>query len=192
MGSVLLLTGWREISEFDRPQLDIILKEKRKSVKAYKWFYDNVLSHVVGRHYWNKYQDEKGGTAMATVSDEALALLLIENSWSCWEEKFNHALIQMGEQEQQGGSPKTRPKYTKRDSGVKENKGWSAKGIERFNELYNEVKEDRKERSVDFDAEYKEEKMGENKRKRKRRPVIQRSAVVAVNEFDSDCGGASD
>jgi hypothetical protein len=32
------------------------------------------------------------GYTLASVSDEALVLFLLENSWECWVEKFNRQL----------------------------------------------------------------------------------------------------
>lgn len=42
---------------------------------------------IVGRNFWRIQSAIQKGTTLATVSDEALALLLLENSWDCWVEK---------------------------------------------------------------------------------------------------------
>jgi hypothetical protein len=62
-------------------------RDLREDSGAYTWFYDFVLSCVVGRNKWRQFSSERPGCTLASVSDEALALLLLENSWDCWVEK---------------------------------------------------------------------------------------------------------
>ena len=124
---------------------------------------------------------------MITAGDEALALLLLENSWEHWREQYN-----MGFEDGDPSHPNTNlttptgkkydarskayrnskresPKYTKTGGGKKEgegNGGWSQVGIDRFNELFEEVKKSRREDGKKFDAFWKkyqlERRQGEN------------------------------
>ena len=64
-----------------------IVDELRSNRATYTWFYDYVVSVIVGRNFWRIQSAIQKGTTLATVSDEALALLLLENSWDCWVEK---------------------------------------------------------------------------------------------------------
>jgi len=123
---------------------------------------------------------------MATPSDEALGLLIMENSWEVWIEKHLRAAAPTGG----GGSvdppednhvnatatdgtttaPKVvKTKYTMEGSGSREFKGWSDAGLQRMNQLLSEVKQDRARDKGAFDTKYKlaveERKLG---RKRKR------------------------
>jgi hypothetical protein len=59
----------------------------RQSKSAYEWFYDSVLSCVVGKQYWNKHCHEADGCSMANNGDEALALLLLDNCWELWKHR---------------------------------------------------------------------------------------------------------
>lgn len=64
-----------------------LIANLRQKPSAYKWFYDHILGCVVGKNLWRVNKDEILGTTTATVGDEALALLLLENSWDCWVER---------------------------------------------------------------------------------------------------------
>ena len=73
------------------PSTDLkkMMLEKRKDTEKYTWFYDNVLSCVVGKNYWRGHARMAKATVMASVSDEALALVLLENMWDCMGERVN-------------------------------------------------------------------------------------------------------
>jgi len=112
------------------PNLNEILKLRQdpeeNNNEAYKFFIDKILGCVVGkRRAWSK--DKKCfKTVMAsgvTVSDEAFALLIMENQWNV---VFN-----------QGQTKCTTGTANKR------NAGWSKQGIERFNQLVTNVKQNR-------------------------------------------------
>ena len=64
--------------------LKTMIQEKRDKFSYYEWFYDSVLSFVVGRSFWKNNMTTTLGKDMATVSDEALGLLLLENNWEVW------------------------------------------------------------------------------------------------------------
>jgi len=173
--------------------LELIVEEKRKDVEKYRWFYDNVLNHVVGRNLWKKNEKETDGSVMASVSDEALALLLLENGWEVWQAECAGG----GDEEegQEGGGVLPDTKYTMCSRGCTSGtdrgkiKGWKDEGLERFNKLFQEVKADRKEHGRDFDDMYKEGKRRNAGQKRKR-SAMDRSTVVAMNEFTSDEDGS--
>lgn len=64
-----------------------LFENLRGSKTAYEWFYDSVVSSVVGKQYWNKHCHESPGCIMANNGAEALALLLLDNSWDLWRKK---------------------------------------------------------------------------------------------------------
>jgi hypothetical protein len=88
--------------------------------------------------------------SICTVSDEAFALLLIENSYDCWQDIYTT----------NGGMPKQRrgdrtkqldsdipPKYTHGSirysaKELAQSKGWTNKGIPRYNKLFAIVNND--------------------------------------------------
>lgn len=133
---------------------------------------------------------------MASVTDEALGLLLLESSWAAWctrsagpdkpdvlvealalnatdQEKGNLTWETMTDG-QKNTAKKLRAKfvlgmtmYTTRTAGTK-GTGWSEDGISRFNTLYQEVVTNRKADKGVFDDYYLETKKQEKSGKNKR------------------------
>lgn len=64
--------------------LNTLLDKMRSDKKSYTWFYDDVLSCVVGKKHWRKHCTHATGMKLASVSDEALGLLILENNWAPW------------------------------------------------------------------------------------------------------------
>jgi hypothetical protein len=122
---------------------------------SYIFFCEKFLKHVVGVRTFNGgWKNKATITDLATPSDEALGLLLLENSENRWIQEFE--MEQRGEDECDSALPKT--KYT--SNGDKKAKrgftkkygGWSNEGIDRFNELVGLVKLDRAVNGEWFDA----------------------------------------
>jgi hypothetical protein len=96
---------------------------------------------------------------VATPSDEALALLLIENSIHRWTREFEIREVK-GEQHQIKEDELVPSKFTssgsnKRQKGLtKRYKGWTQAGIQRFNVLLDQVKEDRRVNGIIFDESF--------------------------------------
>ena len=113
---------------------------------SYIFFCEKFLKHVVGvRRFNNGWKNKAAITNLASPSDEALALLLLENSEARWIEESEAE--RRGEEVAESTLPKTR--YT--NNGEKRAKkgftkkfgGWSNEGIDRFNNLVGLVKLDR-------------------------------------------------
>jgi len=151
-----------------------LIEKKRKEPKKYAWFYDNVLSCVTGKNKWRRENRFRAGTEMATASDEALALLLFENLHDCMVEEVNSVFAEVTND----GSPvlgrkrdrrkreekerrTKRPKYTDSSDIRNERKGWSEAGMQRYNDLVREVREDRAANGAEFDKLYMELKVQE-------------------------------
>lgn len=161
-----------------------LIKDKRKDKVGYAYFYDNILSFVVGRKVWRKAVKVDLVTKVASVGDEAMALLFVENSWEVWRERFRMKyglskddeavltvpLSQNSTNDSFQTPPKdarfkkvrderrATPKYTKSGGGKQgRHKGWTDEGLARFNVLYREVRKDRAAHA-EFDEEYSSKK----------------------------------
>ena len=130
------------------------LQEGRNNYKMYAMFYDYFLPCVLKKSVFERQASvATNDTTLCTVSDEAFALLLLENNYDRWVDIYR---LQEGEVAPRRGQKRrefesdTPTKYTK--GGIVYNetdkndspKGWSAEGINRFNELFDLVKKDRK------------------------------------------------
>jgi len=120
---------------------------------AYLYLFQHFIPFVVGV---NKYKREAKGSAVSAVvtpSDEAMALLIIENSESRWSDEFDKK--QKGG-EVDGNMP-TPSKYTTGGSNGKmkgytrKYRGWNLEGIKRYNEVLDLVRDDRKINQKWFD-----------------------------------------
>jgi len=97
-------------------------------------------------------------SGIATSTDEAWALLVLENSWDVWK--------------QQAGSPSGKvelkeplpTKWTNTSLLASRSEGWGRKGMRRFNELVRKVTEDR-ENNKGSEQLYMESKQDESDRK---------------------------
>ena len=131
-----------------------VIQKGRRNKELYCIFFDRFLPCVVKKSVFeHQVSVAKSDSTLCTVSDEAFALLLLENSWKRWVDIYR---LQKGEVTPKRGQKRREfesdvpTKYTKGgiiyDKTVKINdpKGWSAEGIQRFNELYDLVKIDRK------------------------------------------------
>jgi hypothetical protein len=134
--------------------INSILRQGRRNAKMYKVFFDNFLPCVIKKSVFDhQVAVATNDRTLCTVSDEAFALLLLENSFDCWQDIYQ---LQKGEVTPKRGQKRREfesdvpTRYTKGgivyDKTVKNNdpKGWSAEGILRYNKLYSMVKEDRK------------------------------------------------
>jgi hypothetical protein len=63
--------------------------EMRRNFGAYAAFYTYIVKAIVGKRTFKKrLQTMAEGTEIATVSDEALALIGVENGRQVWDDKF--------------------------------------------------------------------------------------------------------
>lgn len=119
----------------------------RQSREGCMWFWDFVLSEIVGVKHYKKVAGNQLVREWCTATSEAFGYLVLEN----YSDGFD------------------KPKWTKCQSAVR-NGGWDNCGIKRFNELVRKVKEDRRSpEGKALEEEYrklKDEKMKSKKRKR--------------------------
>ncbi len=144
----------------------------RIHVEAYTVFFEEFVPCVLKKTVWERriamagtHTEESTNNFLSTVSDEAFALLLLENSFDRWFDLYTSneggVMQQRGVKQRcfQSDIPTlyTRGgiKYDKFESKEGEKKGWSDDGILRFNELFAMVKLDRAANS-NFEADWLE------------------------------------
>ena len=133
--------------------------------KAFLWFFDSFLECVCGATAWNNAKTKQlvseardpSGSKIVSVSDEAFALLLIDNYLEKWKTRAGEevaaridsvaggaaAITTEGEEITRRKQTKTAGKYTGKAQGQCKWGGWSPEGIKQFNFLRKLVKADR-------------------------------------------------
>jgi hypothetical protein len=102
--------------------------QARENIEDFTLFCDTFLSNVVGRNTYNSKVGEARMSKIATVSDEAFALVCVENSIERWKDEVSN--------QTKTNKSKWKPsKYTANPSEARKYGGWSLEGIRRFNEL---------------------------------------------------------
>ena len=130
------------------------LQQGRKDAKVYSVFFEQFMPCVTKKTVFQRQVlVATNDSTLCTVSDEAFALLLLENNYDRWVDIYR---LQKGEVTPKRGQKRREfesdvpTKYTKggivyNQTEKKEDpKGWSSEGIKRFNELFDSVKQDRK------------------------------------------------
>ena len=127
----------------------------RQNYKAYCVFYTKFVRAVVGkRPFRSRLRSIATGGAIATVSDEALTLLGIENSCEMWNDVYKKSggkirSVRTDETVPDHWKSTVLPKYTRTSKSdpnserTTEDKKWSNEGIGRFNALRELIKQDR-------------------------------------------------
>lgn len=145
--------------------------ELRSNETAMCRFCEYILPCVVGRKHWNESVSKVKVCDLATVTDEACALLVLENIWDTWMAlPLDEHRTRKRKAEEEGKKRVFRHgKYTEKSREGKKYKGWDNFGLNRMNEMIKLVKEDREKNST-WDAEYlkamKDQAAGKRKRKK--------------------------
>ena len=159
-----------------------MIRDKRKNPETYAYYMDHGVKYVSGAAGWKKFVEsgKEQPMGIATPSDEALTLLLYENYNDKWIDEHNNK------------ETVRRAKYTQQD-GSRYGE-WSDEGIERFNQLVQEVKEDREsQRGKRTEENYQLHKISTAcPGRRKRRKVTPDSKVRVVNDLNEDTDDSSD
>ena len=115
---------------------------RKDDTGIYKKFVDYLLSAVVGKHVCESCKHKALVSTYTTISDEAFALIVVENNWERW--------VDMHEQNNFKSSnimPKFtnagKTQYSSNGSSNQKYKGWSAAGLKQFNEIFLMVKQNR-------------------------------------------------
>ena len=139
------------------PPLDQLLL-KHENVEDFFIFCECFLSKVVGVGAWRELCTKQKISDFATVSDEAFAYLLVENYWDGWstrrsDEPFMESDLIHGSKKKKRKI--TWGKYTAAALGARRYGGWNKAGLERFNALCQEVKDDRIKNGAAVDELFK-------------------------------------
>jgi hypothetical protein len=173
--------------------------------KAFFWFFDSFLECVCGASVWNNAKTKQliseardtSGSKVVSVSDEAFALLLIDNYLEKWKTRAGEedtariepvgagaaATATEGENTRRKQT-KTAGKYTGKAQGQCKWGGWSSEGIKQFNFLRKLVKVDRE---ADKNCELEPKRM-----EKLLMDFCQTKAGVKVPQDDENLGGAGD
>jgi len=186
------------IASWDDQTLERIVNEKRKNSKLYQYImYECCMYHIVGAKAWNLHiktgRMKVTDLEQATCYVEAYGLLLLENNWKKWRSKAKaKARARTGDNEtnstgdnatnttEDNATDEALTKYTTPNKG---RHSWSQDGIKRFNELVDEVTDDREsEAGKEFDAAFKKA-MEESAAKKgnKRQKILEGNTVSAAN-----------
>ncbi len=189
------------------------LAEGRKNVEAYTAFFDHFVPCATKKTLWDRRiakamsnSASKKCQNLCTISDEAFALLLLENSFDRWLDIFlnNKGPVMQRRGIKQRAFQSDVPtlytrggiKYDKTDV-TQSVKGWSDEGIARFNELFDQVKKDRAA-NPGFERKWLEarksaqEEEGATAKKRKRQPTQARSELFESDNDDDIAPNADD
>ena len=118
---------------------------------GYLFFYDCILRCVVAKMRWKHLvRRNQPIDSLITVSDEAFALLVLENGWEKWTEQYKDKTTDKKARKER------KSLYT---NDVREGNssfdGWKPEGLDRFNMLVYKVIKDRKsEDGIAFDKKY--------------------------------------
>ena len=147
----------KHLTEVSKLSLKALVTRGRSDEKLYQAFYTRFVRCITGKSkFKDRLQMARSEQEMSTVSDEAFALLLLENSQDRWLDIYKS----------ENGKVHTKRNQLKRqwesdvptaftDGGIKYNegqkkkkkkgfKGWNEAGILRFNVLFDAVKSDRR------------------------------------------------
>ena len=183
----------RQHNFFPEVDLESIL-ELRSNAEVYEKFYKYMVPSIGRKTFWKDIVTSvKADQDVTTVSNEAFALLVLENNWERWIDLFNNSRCQnppVKGRKRISLSDK-KPKYTRggilysSNSNRDDGKGWSNEGIERFNELFDLVRKDRK-KHPGFIARFLEAQKAslEKKIQKAKRKLI--DVPVARHELFSD------
>jgi hypothetical protein len=145
--------------------LNQVLKAREK-MDDFTIFCDTFLSNVIGRNDYNSKVGHTVISEMASVGDEAFAIVCVENSIDRWKDEV--------EDPAKTNKAKWKPtKYTANPSEASKYGGWSQEGIRRFNSLCQTIVPEMRQRTIKLEEEYvNREFMKRNKTKLSKRSMI--------------------
>jgi hypothetical protein len=117
--------------------------ETQEEIDAGNWFFGEFLECVAGKRGWGKQKyfqkvstavDRETNEALVTVSDEAFALLMLENYREKWLLRYQEACSSAaGRRRSTDKNKRIDGKYTSSINGHTEFGGWNKRGIRKFN-----------------------------------------------------------
>jgi hypothetical protein len=160
-----------------------MIAEKRKGdFDTYFFVIDNFVKHANAKGYSRHVATgAMQPSELLSVGQEALGLLLLENYWEPWKQLVEY--MKQGESTVPSNVEPAKAKYT--NPGQKK-MPWKSEGMERYNQLHEEVNQDQlssegQRFEIQFKNKMKQEAGVAQSRKRK---TIQSVNVAAVHELD--------
>ena len=115
------------------------LKDLRQRPKLYGMFCCHFLKCVIGENQWKTNYLKKPLSDYVTVSDEAFAFLVVENSLDRWTDMW----VKNNKKTSSVPALYTNAGVSAKDGRTKRYCGWSAEGIARFNLINDAVRKNR-------------------------------------------------
>ena len=142
------------------PSFKHVLTLSANEGNTYSNVCDMLLPVVVGvREMKTGMKQGRLISDIATVSDEALCIAILENSWDKWVHLYENkddSSDNENEDEENRSVPNSKWTYDGRGAGAKKYLGWNRDGIDRFNIITTLVKEDReKQMRSTFEHDFK-------------------------------------
>ena len=127
----------------------------REDMGSFELFCETFLSNVVGRNTYNSKVGKNRISNFATVSDEAFAIVCLENSIDRWNDE--------AEDPNKTNKVNWRPsRYTANPSESRKYGGWNLQGIRRFNILSNREIPEQREESKQIEKSFLKQKQSKN------------------------------
>jgi hypothetical protein len=142
---------------------------------AYLYFCTHFLKPIVGNASWRLHSLRQPLSTFVTVSDEAFALLTLENNYARWCKMWEKRCYKSCEVAAQW----TNAGVSKANGQSKRFFGWKPEGYRRFNELYINIKKDRETRAT-FEGKLQEQLQTSNTVKSS---AVSSSATSAPDEI---------
>jgi hypothetical protein len=160
----------------------MIAKKRKSDFDTYFFVIDNFVKHANAKGY-NRHVATGAlqPSELLSVRQEALGLLLLENYQEPWKQLVEY--MKQGESTVPSNVEPAKAKYT--NPGQKR-MPWKSEGMQRYNQLHEEVRQDRlsseeQRFEIQFKNKMKQEAGMAQSRKRK---TIQSVNVAAVHELD--------
>jgi len=153
---ILILDYWTSCKAKEKGIMTLaeILKMRTDTTGVYFEFIEFFISCVIGKNHFKSYRCDKLLSEFATVSDEAMAILIFENNIETWIHMVENNITKKSlvvKKYTNGGSSKGEVASSRRFH------GWSSHGMNRFNELFDLVKADRtSEGAKSFEESFQE------------------------------------
>jgi hypothetical protein len=151
--------------------------------EAYHLFLSKLVRRVVGKSRWSNNSTKKLVSQYVTKSDEAYALLNVENQYDRWTIFWENDSREEEDKVELPGAMYTNCGQSGGGKGTnKKNDGWSTAGMNRFNELHKKITEDRKRASREiFEEKLRADLEAKQASKRLR---------ITAQEEEDETGGA--
>ena len=159
------------------PKLEQLETRMRTDKLVYTIFLERFVSCIVGKDKFRRSSCLKALSGYTTVSDEAMAFLILANNYAVWEEGAD--LMMSGCDVVSVEQLKSKQAYFKEGKG--RGRSWSEEGKQYYNKMYEQVKLDRVNNGEKFDEFFLGRMRGEDESE-KQRKRDQRKSNASLNK----------